>query len=88
MAFRNIAVSITANTPTLLFTAKSGDVEAWGNIDHNETYYIGGPSVTTSNGLKLFANSNGTFRTTVMCGDELWVVAANAVDVNAMVRSV
>jgi hypothetical protein len=87
MAFRNVSVSLPANTATLLLAAQVGDVDAWVNIDPNETYYLGGPGVTVSNGLKLFANSTGTFHTQVLRDDELWAIAPNAVDVNVMVRS-
>lgn len=87
MAFRNINASLAAGVPTLVISAQAGDVDAWVNIDPNDTYFIGGPGVTTANGLRLFGSSANTFHTKVRPGDELWAISQNSVDVNIMVRS-
>lgn len=87
MAFRNIAVSLDAGVKTKIFTAQAGDLEAWVNVDVSDTYFLGGPDVTVSNGLRLFGSSNNTFRTSVRPGDELWAISPNAIDVNIMARS-
>jgi hypothetical protein len=87
MAFRNISVSLVANTPVQILLAQAGDVDAWTNVDANDPYYIGGPSVTTSNGLFLSGYSGNTFHTKVRPGDELWAVAPNNGSINILVRS-
>lgn len=87
MAFRNISISLAAGVITKIIDAQAGDVDAWINVDVNDTYFLGGPGVTTSNGLRLFGNSNNTFHTKVRPGDELWAVAPNSIDVNVMVMS-
>ena len=87
MAFRNISLSLSAGVATKILDVLAGDVDAWVNIDPNDTYFLGGPGVTTSNGLRLFGSSANTFHTKVRPGDELWAVSPNAIGVNVMVRS-
>lgn len=86
MAFRSAEVTVTTS-PTLLLTAVAGDVEMWVNPDSSSTeYYLGGSSVTTTDGLHLFGRD--PFNSHIRPGDSLYaVVASGTANINVLVRS-
>lgn len=86
MAFRTSAVTVGTSSASQVLDAQAGDIECEIRTSSAVDFYIGGPDVSASNGLRV---ENGQFTTRVRPGDELWAISAEAgsVQLRILVRS-
>lgn len=94
MAFRNIVTHVNGSTTTLLFTAQAGDLECWVDFEDTVTFFIGGSTVDSANGLRVYshagiATADQKFHTRIRPGDELygWMSLTAGSDAHVLVRS-
>lgn len=93
MALNSVAVTPTASTTTLIYTAVAGDLEVWIQASpgfSGITAYVGDSGVTASDGLRVPSNGTDALHFRVRPGDEIYAYATttgNPISMRVMVRS-